>query len=114
MFSVLILTKNEEQDLPSCLESLNWCDDIHVFDSFSNDNTIEIAKKAGVNVVQREFDGYASQRNAALNTIQFKHDWVFFLDADERIPMQLVDEIKENLKTVAAAVTAFSIRRKDY
>lgn len=114
MFSVLIMTKNEEQDLPSCLESLHWCDDVHVFDSFSSDRTVDIAKKAGAHVAQREFDGYASQRNAALSTIRFKYEWVFFLDADERIPQQLVNEIRENLQTIKPSVTAFSMRRRDY
>lgn len=114
MISVLIMTKNEEQDLPSCLDSLNWCDDVHVFDSFSNDKTVDIARKADVNVVQREFDGYASQRNAALSTIRFKHDWIFFLDADERIPSELVKEISQTLENISPAITAFSIRRRDY
>ncbi len=114
MFSVLIMTKNEEQDLPSCLESLRWCDDIHVFDSFSSDNTIGIARRAGANIVQREFDGYASQRNAALTTIAFKYNWVFFLDADERIPNELVQEIKGNLENISPEITAFSMRRRDY
>jgi glycosyltransferase involved in cell wall biosynthesis len=48
--SILILTKNEEQDLPACLESVSWCDDIHVFDSNSEDKTVEIAKTAGAKV----------------------------------------------------------------
>lgn len=67
MISVLILTRNEEKDLPGCLESVSWSDDIHVFDSFSNDRTVEIAQARGAYVVQRAFDGYASQRNAALS-----------------------------------------------
>jgi glycosyltransferase involved in cell wall biosynthesis len=47
MISALILTKNEELDLSGCLASLSWCDDIHVFDSFSEDRTPEIARNAG-------------------------------------------------------------------
>ena len=54
MISVLILTKNEEQDLPGCLESVKWCDDIHVFDSNSNDKTVAIAQAFGAKVTQRE------------------------------------------------------------
>lgn len=56
MFSILILTKNEEQDLPGCLESLQWSDDIHVFDSYSVDGTLDIARAAGAHIVQRPLD----------------------------------------------------------
>ena len=67
MISVLILTKNEAQDLPGCLASVAWSDDVQVFDSFSTDQTVAIAQAAGANVVQRRFDDYAAQRNAALD-----------------------------------------------
>ena len=66
MISILILTKNEERDLPGCLASVAWSDDVHVFDSLSTDATAEIAKAAGATVATRPFDGYASQRNAGL------------------------------------------------
>jgi glycosyltransferase involved in cell wall biosynthesis len=114
MISVLILTKNEEQDLPGCLDSLAWCDDIHVFDSFSQDQTINIANKAGATVTQRVFDGYASQRNAALNDLNYRYPWVFILDADERLPEELVFKIKEKINSVAINTNGFRIRRRDY
>ena len=63
MISVLILTRNEEQDLPGCLDSVAWSDDVHVFDSFSTDGTVEIARARGATVTEREFDGDATQRN---------------------------------------------------
>lgn len=84
MISILILTRNEQRDLPDCLASVDWSDDIHVFDSFSTDDTVAIAQAAGAHVHQRVFDDYATHRNAALTTIPFKHPWVFLLDADER------------------------------
>ncbi|KKK65699.1 hypothetical protein LCGC14_2971520, partial [marine sediment metagenome] len=62
--SVLILTLNEEVDLPACMESVSWCDDVVIFDSFSSDRTEQIATAAGARFFQREFDDYASQRNA--------------------------------------------------
>lgn len=114
MISVLILTKNEEQDLPGCLASVSWCDDVHVFDSFSEDRTIEIAKAAGAQVAQRKFDGYASQRNAAMTIPQFKYDWLFILDADERIQEKLKLEIEAKLTTCPDEVKGFRIRRRDY
>jgi glycosyltransferase involved in cell wall biosynthesis len=89
MISVLILTRNEQQDLPACLASVAWSDDIHVFDSFSTDSTIDIATSAGAHVHQRVFDDYATHRNAALRGISFKHPWLFLLDADERPTLEL-------------------------
>jgi glycosyltransferase involved in cell wall biosynthesis len=91
MFSVLILTRDEAANLPACLASVAWCDDVVVLDSFSTDATPEIAAAAGARVVQRAFDDFASQRNFALTQIPFRHPWVFHLDADERFnePLRL-------------------------
>ena len=114
MISVLILTKNEEQDLPGCLESVKWCDDIHVFDSFSNDETISIAISAGANVRQRIFDNYSSQRNASLKEIDFKYDWIFILDADERITQNLKNEIINLIPNLNTSINGFRIQRRDY
>src|SRR5215469_16297386 len=93
--SVLILTKNEERDLPECLASVSWSDDIHVFDSFSTDATVAIAQQAGAYVHQRAFDNYAAHRNVALTTIPFKHPWVFIPDADERPTPELSREMQQ-------------------
>src|SRR6185436_5695844 len=82
-FSVLILTLNEEDNLPKCLASVSWCDDIVVLDSFSTDRTVEIARAAGARVIQRPFDNWAAHQNWALENIQFKHPWVYYSDADE-------------------------------
>nr|WP_315177775.1 glycosyltransferase family 2 protein [uncultured Flavobacterium sp.] len=114
MISILILTKNEERDLPGCLASVSWSDDIHVFDSYSQDQTLNIAHQAGATVTQRIFDGYASQRNAALKESNFKYSWVFILDADERIPEELVIKLKEKIKSVAVNTNGFRMRRRDY
>lgn len=114
MISVLILTKNEEQDLPGCLESVAWCDDIHVYDSFSDDKTIDIAKKTSAKVTQRKFDNYSSQRNAALTELIYKHDWIFILDADERVPENLKIEMFQEIKTISKEVNGFRIRRRDF
>jgi glycosyltransferase involved in cell wall biosynthesis len=89
MFSVLILTLNEERNLPDCLASAKWCDDVVVLDSLSTDRTAEVAKSAGARLFRRRFDDFASQRNYALQEIPFKHPWVFHLDADERFTEEL-------------------------
>ena len=91
-FSVLILTLNEEADLPRCLESVAGCDDIVVLDSGSKDGTPEIARAAGARVFERTFDTFAGQRNFAQREIPFRHRWVFHLDADERFTPALMAE----------------------
>ncbi|WP_245826243.1 glycosyltransferase family 2 protein [Spirosoma rigui] len=113
MISVLILTKNEEQDLPGCLKSVSWSDDVHVFDSCSNDRTVDIAQQAGAHVTIRPFDGYASQRNAALGAA-FTNDWILILDADERVPLELVTELTKRIQQAGPEVSGFRIRRRDY
>jgi glycosyltransferase involved in cell wall biosynthesis len=89
MFSILILTKNEEFNLPGCLNSVRWCDDVVVLDSKSKDRTQEIARAAGARVEEREFDDFGSQRNHALEKIRFQHPWIFQLDADEHFREEL-------------------------
>jgi len=83
MVSVIILTKNEEHDLPSCLEALKLCDDIHVLDSGSIDKTINIARTFGASIWTNPFESFGKQRNFALDNIATKHNWILFLDADE-------------------------------
>jgi len=112
--SVLILTLNEETNLGECLDCCSWCDDIVVFDSLSTDRTREIALARGARVIERQFDDYASQRNAALQTVNYAHSWVMIIDADERIPTDLVTEITDRIETVSADTVMFRMRRKDF
>lgn len=95
MFSVVILTLNEERNLPLCLESLRGCDDIVVLDSGSSDRTGEIALRAGVHFVKHPFQNFAAQRNYAHTDITFKHRWLFHLDADERMTPELREECNQ-------------------
>ncbi|WP_035614003.1 glycosyltransferase family 2 protein [Haloferula sp. BvORR071] len=95
MFSLLILTKNEEANLPACIASAPWCDDIVVLDSFSDDSTKEIAIRHGARFFERKFDDFGAQRNHALDNIPFKHPWVFHLDADERFNEELREECEQ-------------------
>jgi len=113
MISVLILTLNEEINLPGCLASVKWCDDIVVYDSYSTDRTIEIAKAAGARVFQRSFDNYANQRNAALTQVEYKHSWLLMLDADEQATPELVKEIHEIVNNKESSISLYHVRRKD-
>jgi glycosyltransferase involved in cell wall biosynthesis len=91
--TAVILTLNEEKHIEACIKSLNWADEVVVFDSFSQDKTVELAKGVEAKVFQSRFQNYAQQRNAALDNIQT--DWVFFVDADERGTPELAEEIRE-------------------
>lgn len=114
MISVLVLTRNEEQDLPGCLASVSWSDDVHVFDSFSTDATVSIAEGLGATVAQRVFDNYASHRNAALNQTRFRHPWLLLMDADERCTPALAEEVQRIAEANDPDFAAYRIRRRDY
>ena len=93
MISVIILTLNEEVNLPACLESVRWSNDIVVFDSYSTDRTVEIARAFGARVIQRHYDNELNQRAASLQ-VDFKHPWVFIPDADEVAEPLLCEEMR--------------------
>ena len=112
--SVLILTLNEEDNLPICLPSLDWCDDVVVLDSFSTDKTEELTSEAGARFFQRHFDNYAAQRNYGLNSISYKYDWLLMVDADEAIPTDLVTEMCKMIEHADADTTIYRMRRKDH
>jgi glycosyltransferase involved in cell wall biosynthesis len=114
VISVLILTRNEEQDLPGCLASVAWSDDVHVFDSFSTDATVSIAEGLGARVAQRVFDNYATHRNAALNRTHFRHPWVLLIDADERCTPALAEEIRRIAEIDDPEYAAYRLQRRDY
>ena len=88
-FSIIILTYNEADSLKACLESVKWCDDVVIIDSYSTDNTCEIAEKSGARVFQNKFYNFAQQRNFANEKVTYKHPWVFHLDADEHFTTEL-------------------------
>lgn len=92
--SVVVPIKNEAANLPRCLSSVAWADEIFVVDSNSTDNSAEIAKAHGAAVVQFEFSGtFPKKKNWALDNLPFRNDWVFILDADEVLPPEAKDEI---------------------
>ena len=99
--SVVILTHNEEEKIGAALASVAWADEILVADSASTDRTLEIAAQFGATVLQIPFTGFGALRQAA--TAHARHPWVFSLDADERCPPVLRDEIFRTIADPAAA-----------
>lgn len=112
--SILILTKDEDCNIEECIETLTFSDDIVVLDSFSSDRTIELAKKfPNVRVIQRKFDTWSKHSNWALDHIQFKHPWVYYSDADERLTQDLRDEIVRRINDPAEPHTAYRLKYKN-
>lgn len=92
--SVLIPAKNEESNLPACLESVARADEVFVVDSQSSDRSIEISTNYGANVVQFHFNGrWPKKKNWSLDNLPFRNEWVLIVDCDERITPELWDEI---------------------
>ncbi len=108
--SAIITTFNEEQHIAGCIESLLWCDEILVVDSFSTDRTAEIAQGyEKVRFVQRTYFGSASQKNWAMT--QVEHDWILIFDADERCTPALQREI-QSLLAGNPTHEAYTIKRR--
>jgi glycosyltransferase involved in cell wall biosynthesis len=111
-FSILILTKNEEVNLPMCLEAARGCDDIIVLDSGSTDRTVEIAEAHGARVFHRVWDTEPAQRGYSL-TLPFKYPWVFNPDADEIATPELIHEIQTVTEQAVRPEVCYRVRRKD-
>ncbi len=94
--SVLIPVKNEEANLPACLESVRWAEEIFVVDSQSTDGTTRVATAAGAVVVQFHYQpGGPKKKNWSLANLPFANEWVLIVDADERVPPELAEEIRQ-------------------
>lgn len=109
--TAIVLTYNEAEHIEDCLKSLAFADERIVFDSFSSDKTVELARAAGARVIQHKFENYASQRNAALAAAS-NTDWVLFVDADERVNAELAEEIRQVL--LSRDAVAYRIPRHNY
>lgn len=99
--SVIIVTKNEAHNIITCLEQLTRFDDIWVVDSASRDGTIDLANIKNVQTINYQWNGqYPKKRQWCLENLLLKYDWVFFVDADEIIPSELIDEIEKVILSV--------------
>jgi glycosyltransferase involved in cell wall biosynthesis len=112
MISAVILTKNEEKNIGACLDSVSWCDEKIVIDDHSVDKTVDIAKKKGAKVFTRSMYGdFSEQRNFGLEKAH--GDWIFFIDADERVSSPLWYEIMSHTSESIDDTAGFSIKRLD-
>jgi glycosyltransferase involved in cell wall biosynthesis len=108
--SVIVITRNEERNIRECLETVRWANEIIVVDAGSTDRTVEIAKEFTSKVFSRPWDGYGEAKNFGLS--QCAREWVFWLDADERVTPELQNEIGTALASVGSNVVAFSMPRR--
>ena len=110
--SVCIITYNEEENLPRCLASVAFADEIVVVDSQSTDRTVAIATQAGCRVISQAFLGYVAQKNLAVQ--QATHAWVLCLDADEWLRPGAAEAIRSALATRAPDVAGYTLKRHTY
>lgn len=111
--SVLVPIRNEAGNLPRCLASVNWAEEVFVVDSGSTDGSQAIAEAHGAKVVQFAFNGtWPKKKNWALEKLPFKYEWVFILDADEVLPAGAEDEFRTTVSDPQHAVAGYWINRR--
>jgi len=107
-----IITLNEEENIVECIKSLqNVCDEIIVVDSYSNDNTVALAKQLGAIVIQKKYLGDGPQKNIVQEYSTF--DWILSIDADERLDKKMIESINQ-IKEQETNYNAYSFKRKNY
>lgn len=110
--SAIVVCFNEEENIRDCLESLKWVDEIVVVDSYSADRTVEICRRYTDRVIQRPWAGYRDQKAFAHS--QATKQWVFLVDADERVTPELRDEVQQALVRFGSRCAAFAVPRLVY
>lgn len=111
--SALVITYNEENNIDDLIENLSFADEIIIVDSFSTDNTVaKIKQHKNVTLIQNKFINFSKQRNFALQ--HANHEWVLFMDADERISPKLKREINNSINDSEKNIVAYEIYRKFY
>lgn len=108
--AAVIITKNEERNIEACLRSVHWVDDAIVVDACSEDRTVSLAKRHTDNVFIRPWPGFGPQKNFGID--QAAADWILILDADERVPEALRDEIMTTIRQPSVHV-GFEVPRRN-
>lgn len=110
--SAIVPIRNEAKNLPRCLASIGWADEIFVVDSQSSDGSQRIAEEHGARVVQFEFNGaWPKKKNWALEHLPFRNQWVFILDADEVLPNEAEAEFRGAIAN-AGPIAGYWINRR--
>ncbi|MDO8659108.1 MAG: glycosyltransferase family 2 protein [Candidatus Parcubacteria bacterium] len=110
--SAIVITKNAENLIADCLDSLSFCEEIIVIDSNSDDRTGEIARKMGAKVFEHSFQDFSETRNFGLK--KAIGEWVLYVDADERVTPELALNIKNQTLSTENPNLAFRIKRKNF
>ena len=108
--SACVITFNEERKIRRCLQSLTWCDETIVLDSFSTDRTMEVCRDFTTRVYQHEWLGYVAQRNLVRELSS--HPWVLFVDSDEEMSAGLRDEILSEFERGTGAYVGYEFPRQ--
>jgi glycosyltransferase involved in cell wall biosynthesis len=108
--SVVVLTRDEEPNIRRCLASVAWANQTVVVDSGSTDETVPTARSLGAEVVEQPWLGFSAQREFALRLPELRHDWVYFVDADEWVSPQLASEIAGHMGAPSCAGFAHRLR----
>lgn len=109
--SVAIITKDEEEKLPGCLDSVAFADQIVVVDSGSTDKTVAVAKSRGCEVWEVPWRGFGPQKQFAVD--RCRHDWVLVLDADERVEPEAEEEIRKIVLDPSPSIVGYSFPRRN-
>ncbi|HUN53794.1 MAG TPA: glycosyltransferase family 2 protein [Smithella sp.] len=110
--SVAIITKNEENNIRPCLQSVAFAGQIVIIDSGSTDSTLQIAAQFGCEIYHEEWRGFGPQKQSAIE--KCRYPWILVLDADERIPADTADSIKKIVTDPDTGKAGFSFPRKNY
>ena len=110
MITAAVIARDEERNILPCLSTMAWADERLVLDGGSHDRTVDLCRAAGVRVEQRAFDDFPRQRNAAMALAS--HDWILFVDADERVTPELAAEVRQ--ETLAPRYDGWFVPRFNY
>lgn len=113
--TTIILTKNEENNIKKCIRSLDGLSErIIVVDSFSDDNTKDLALSLNADVYENKFISHSNQFNWALKNCNITSEWIFRIDADEEMTAELVEEFKEKIPQITEGINGVFLRRRRY
>jgi len=110
--SVCIITRNEAHNLPRCLDSVSFADDVVVLDCGSTDETVSLARQRGARVYVEEFRGHVRQKQRAVELAA--HDWILALDADEELSSPLAEEVQRVLAADGSGPSAYALPRRTF